>query len=237
VGFTDLHCHLLWGVDDGAKTPDDSLQMARTLVSLGYSDVAPSPHARPEFATAAQAEARRQEVTELFAKNGISLNLYPGAENYLDEEFLARVEKRNSRPIGSGPYALVELPFTARVPALLDMVFKIRLGRCTPLFAHPERCMEFEQKGRAAEVVQAGGLLQLDIGALIGRYGRAAKKTAESLLDASLYAITATDLHSPVGAEEWVPRAHEALRKAVGSAVAETLLSTNPARVLRGEEI
>ena len=49
-GFCDLHCHLLYGLDDGAKTLEDTLEMARALVDLGFSTVAPSPHNRPEYA-------------------------------------------------------------------------------------------------------------------------------------------------------------------------------------------
>src|SRR5262245_42092516 len=61
-GFVDLHCHMLWGLDDGAKTLDDTLEMARALVDLGFKCVAPSPHARPEYAPRALALERLAEV-------------------------------------------------------------------------------------------------------------------------------------------------------------------------------
>lgn len=237
MAYTDLHCHLLWGLDDGAKTPEESVEMAQALVALGFADVAPSPHARPELAPAAQAVARRAEVQGLLEERGIPLRLHAGAENYLDDRFLVEVAARSTRPISTGPYVLIELPFAGSVPALPEMIFRIRLASFIPLFAHPERCAEFQRKGRASEAVHGGACLQLDVGALIGRYGREAKRTAEALLADGMYAVAATDLHSPVGASDWLARAIQALREAVGEAAAARLLGENPARILRGEEI
>lgn len=97
--------------------------------------------------------------------------------------------------------------------------------------------MEFERKGRAEEAVRTGATLQLDLGSLIGRYGRGARKVAERLLGEGLYGIAATDLHGPVGAERWISESMEALRKSAGDPALERLLSTNPARILRGEEL
>ena len=71
----DLHCHLLWGIDDGARTPDDSLEMARLLVGLGFRHVACSPHARPEFASndAELCRCRLNEARALLAEDLLSL--------------------------------------------------------------------------------------------------------------------------------------------------------------------
>ena len=110
----------------------------------------------------------------------------------------------------------------------------MKLKGVTPLIAHPERCFEFEKKGRAAELVQAGALLQLDVGALVGRYGKAAEKLARGFLDEGLYAVAATDLHAPVNAERWVGDSLAALRKAVGAAAFEALTAIRPSALLRG---
>jgi protein-tyrosine phosphatase len=133
---------------------------------------------------------------------------------------------------------LVEAPFQSPLPSLLDLVFRLKLKGLTPLFAHPERCLEFtEHADRGAEAVAAGAALQLDLGALIGRYGRTAQRTAERLMDGGLYAVAATDLHGPVGAASWIERALQALRRKVGEASAGDLLRDGPGRVLRGEEL
>ncbi len=238
TGYCDLHCHLLYGLDDGAKTPEDTLEMARALVDLGFSDVAPSPHARGEYpgATAQAALARLEEVRALFAAQGVPLALHPNAENFfLEEDFLPSVGTPRLRGLGAGACVLVEAPYTSPLPALSEIIFRMKLKGITPLIAHPERCLEFERKGRAAEVVNAGAYLQLDIGALIGRYGPAARKLSRGFLSQGLYAVGATDLHAPVGAREWVGRSLAELRSQAGEAALEALMGAQPRALLRGE--
>jgi protein-tyrosine phosphatase len=234
-GRVDLHCHLLPGVDDGARTEADALEMARALVDLGFTTVAPSPHARPEYAPVEVVDTRRRELEAALARERIPLTLARNAENVLDADFLSRLGTPEARLLGEGGrYVLVELPYTAPVPALLDILFRIRLKGVTPLIAHPERCLEFERKGRAADAVRAGALLQLDIGALIGRYGSTARKLAGSLLEAGLYAVAATDLHAPVGARDWVGRSLAELEGRAGERAVQQLLADHPRRLLEG---
>lgn len=232
----DLHLHLLPGVDDGCKTMDETLEMARVLVKLGYASAAPSPHHRPEYAPRDVALARLDEVRAEFQRAGIALSLEPNAENFfLDEALLASLPTPESRRVGpKGTFLLVEAPYTAPLPQLPDVIFRMKLKGVTPLIAHPERCYEFEKKGRAAEAVRSGAALQLDVGALIGRYGKTAQKLARSFVDEGLYAISATDLHSPLGAEKWVSESLNALEKLVGAAAFKLLTETNPRRILDG---
>jgi protein-tyrosine phosphatase len=213
---------------------------ARLLASLGFSDAAPSPHAVPGLPSndAAVCAARRGELAALLAAEQIPLQLHQNAENKLDETFLARLDVPARRGIGETQrWALVELPFRGAVPALPELVFRLRRREVLPLFAHPERCQEFERPGQAAEVVRLGGALQLNVGALVGLYGAAARRLAEQFLDEGLYAVAATDLHRPDGADEWVPEAMELLEKRGGDGSLERLFAINPRRVLAGEEV
>jgi protein-tyrosine phosphatase len=238
-GLCDLHCHLLPGVDDGARTLEDAVEMARALVDLGFTTAAPSPHARPEYPSFSRelVEARRAELREALERAGVKLALGVNAENYLDEAFVRGLGTPEARLLGAGKYVLVELPYTSPVPALTDILFRIRLKGVTPVLAHPERCLEFERKGRAAEAVQAGALLQLDVGALTGRYGGTARKLARTFLEDGLYAVGATDLHGPVGAREWVGKALEELRSRGGERTFIRLMATSPGRLLAGEPL
>jgi protein-tyrosine phosphatase len=105
------------------------------------------------------------------------------------------------------------------------------------VIAHPERGLEFERKGRAAEAVRCGALLQLDVGALTGRYGGTAKKLARAFLQEGLYALGATDLHAPVGARDWVGKALAELRARAGEQAFDRLMRGTPARLLMGESL
>jgi protein-tyrosine phosphatase len=240
MGFVDLHSHLLWAIDDGCETPGETLAAARLLVALGFTDVAASPHAVAGLPSGdpAVSEARRVEAQALLVAEGIPLTLHRSAENRLDADFLARAEGAGRRGIGATQrWTLVEVPFDGAVPKLPDLVFLLRRKGVLPLFAHPERCLEFERPGRAEEVVRLGGALQLNVGALAGVYGKGPRRAAERLLDAGLYAVAATDLHRPDGADEWLDEALTALEKRAGTETFERLLSTNPRRILEGQEL
>jgi protein-tyrosine phosphatase len=236
MSYSDLHCHLLWGIDDGAKTPEETLAMGRALVKLGFGAVAPSPHARPEYPDATAVDARRAEVSALFAREGVQLQLHPGAEHLFDESFFERAPKRE-RSINSTRYVLVEAPYVGTIPGFAELIFKLRTKGVTPVIAHPERCAQFEVKGQAAEAARVGAALQLDIGALIGRYGKVARKLALQFLEQGLYSIGATDLHSPTGAEDWVGRSIEEVRREAGKDGLLRLLDTNPNIILAGDEL
>jgi protein-tyrosine phosphatase len=241
MGFVDLHDHLLWGIDDGCETPEQTILAARILVSLGWSELACSPHAEASLPSgdAALCDARRAEAAELFAREGIALTLHRNAENKLDDLFLARADDPVARRgVGaSGRWVLVETPFSSSLPALPDLVFLLRRKGILPLFAHPERCLEFERPGRAEEVVRLGGALQLNVGALGGVYGRTARKLAERFLGEGLYAVAATDLHHPESAERWLAESLAALEKRAGAEVLQRLCADNPRRVVAGEEL
>ncbi len=240
MGLVDLHSHILWGIDDGCETPAETLDAARLLVALGFSDVAPSPHAVLGLPSGdpARAAARLADAQALLLEKGIRLGLHRNAENRLDEDFLARADGDGRRGIGeSQRWVLMEVPFDGAVPALPDLVFRLRRKGVLPLFAHPERCLEFERPGRAEEVVRLGGALQLNVGALAGVYGKGPRRTAERILEAGLYAVAATDLHRADGAHEWLDEALAVLEKRAGEDGLERLMSGNPRRILAGEEL
>jgi protein-tyrosine phosphatase len=179
------------------------------------------------------------EAQALLDGEGIPLRLHGGAaENPLDGDYLGRLSVEARRGLGAtGRWALVELPFRGSVPAMPDLLFHLARRSVRPLLAHPERCAEFDRAGRAAEAVRLGAALQLNLGALAGIYGRHVRKQAEAFLSERLYAVAATDLHHPEGAEEWLPEALDLLEKRVGGAEVERLCADNPRRVLAGEEV
>jgi len=240
MGLVDIHSHLLWGLDDGCRTPAETLEAARALVALGYSDAVPTPHAQARYASgeALAALARLGDARAMLAAHGVPLRLHPGAEHPLDDRYLGSLEAGQRRGLGdAGRYALVELPFGGEVPDLADRIVRLRVRGVRPILAHPERCLEFERSGRAAEAVALGAALQLNLGSLTGRHGPLAQDVAGELLDAGLYAVAGTDLHGPLAAGDWIDEALTALESQVGAAALRLLCEANPQRVLSGEAL
>ena len=94
MGYVDIHCHLLWGIDDGCRGPEEALESARVLVDLGFGEAAPSPHARADFPSqdGALCRTRLAELRDLLAREGVPLRLHPNAENFLDDAVLRSLD-------------------------------------------------------------------------------------------------------------------------------------------------
>ncbi len=229
----DLHCHLLWGIDDGPRNEEETLEMARLLVRHGFGEVAVSPHADPRFPSSDTALCRRrlEEARALLEAHGIPLVLHANAENLLDAELPGKLEKEPRR-IGQSRYVLAEAPYLNRVARLPEIVFRLQVAGHRLVVAHPERCREFEKIERAREIVRAGAHLQLDLGSIVGRHGRSAKKLARVFLEEGLYALAATDLHSPKDGA-WLGEAIAELEDRAGKEGAERLLVHHPRAILR----
>lgn len=238
MGRVDLHCHLLWATDDGAADAEESLALCSALAGAGFSDAAPSPHAWPELPDMARNQARRAELQALLDARGVPLRLHPGAENRLDGELLERVARGDARPIGGGPWVLVEAPHRVPLANLEELCFRLQVAGLLPLLAHPERCRSFfDDKALARRLVESGCALQIEVGSLAGVYGRDARKLAATLLDKGLAAVAATDVHHLASATRILGEGLEALEAEVGAAGLARLLEENPRRILAGERL
>jgi protein-tyrosine phosphatase len=220
----DYHCHLLPGLDDGARHLDDSLAMAQCLVAAGFAVVHCTPHAiRGVYETAP--ETVREAVAALQAeldRAAIPLKLKPGMEYYLDEYFPQAIE--TPVPLGDSTLLLVEAPPNAHPLMVQENIFHAVRQGFTPLFAHPERVPFLAPVGvkrgpltrlRAAltrnrrpqetttgnarldMLRQQGCLFQGNIGSFAGYYGREIRKTAQLFQRAGLYDFYGSDGHRP----------------------------------------
>jgi len=233
--FTDLHCHLLPGIDDGPAALEQAVSLARMLARHGFEAAVATPHAMPAYPGPEVVEQRAVELKERLAEEGVALTLMIGAENPLDAELLEREQAGKGRHLNGTAYTLIELPFNSVVPQLPDLLFRLRRLGVRPVIAHPERSPEFEDAKRAAEAVRLGALMQLDVGSLAGRYGRGPRKLARAFLEAGTYDVAASDVHAESD-ERWLAEALTELEKLAGRAGLERLLVENPGRIVRGEE-
>ena len=237
MGFVDLHVHLLPSIDDGPRTLDESLELARGLVFLGFSGAAPSPHNRVEYVSNSRDLRlyKLEELREYLAKHSVALELHVNAENaFIDDSFIAWAEGDDDALscIGESDYVLIETPFSQPFPKLTQAIARMQSRGLVPLLAHPERCAVLQDEERLGEALEAGAELQLDLGALIGIYGTVAKKWALDILERKLYSVAATDLHHPRGVKTYGLASIEALREAVGEAEQKRLLSDKPREIL-----
>lgn len=195
----DLHSHLIPGIDDGAKTMDDSLAMLRQFETLGFKKVITTPHIvtggydnTPEIITKG-----RDKVREAIKANGIDIDFHAAAEYYADESMLPKIEKRDILTIGDR-YVLIEFSFLSKTSVLAEIMYKLQVAGYKVILAHPERYpyMYSNDLKEYHALRDKNIYLQLNILSLQGKYGKEAQNIAQKMVDANLISFAATDLHN-----------------------------------------
>ena len=193
----DLHSHLIPGIDDGAQTVEDSLNLIRKMQDLGFQKLITTPHVMADYYrnTPEIINAGLAELRQALADNEIEIEIEAAAEYYLDETFESKLEKDNVLTLGEG-FLLFELSFVNYPQSFFDIVEKIKAKGYKPVLAHPERYPYFTAAIENYErIKEAGCYLQLNTTSLTGFYGRPTQKTAEELIDKYLIDFIGSDLH------------------------------------------
>ncbi|MDP6402788.1 MAG: tyrosine protein phosphatase [SAR202 cluster bacterium] len=198
----DLHAHILPGVDDGPKTAQDTLEMARVAVEDGTQVLLATPHRKDITEDSSVEYVRRliDEISGLFQAEGIELTLLLGMENHLDLDLPEAISDGRALSMNGSRYILVELPFFGRPNYLEDALFKIQVQGFTPVLAHPERIEAFQQDhDLLARFVQNGMLSQITGDSILGHFGKDVRRFTRTLLRGGLVHIIASDTHFATG--------------------------------------
>lgn len=234
----DLHCHLHFGVDDGPKNEADALALARALVDAGVTTVATTSHVRPDKGwrnTAAKQKELHERLDALLDAHAIPLVRVRAAEHYLDDELMGPDLEARVVPYGTSRTLLVELPYQGAPPDLLGLLFQLRQKGYFILLAHLERYpYVVENEALLDRIVNAGHLIQVNLGSLAGAYTRGHKKAAERLVDQGLASVASSDCHTREDVKTYLEDGKKALLKRVGKQGLERLLIENPKKILDG---
>ncbi len=239
--MVDLHSHFLYGIDDGAKTFDTSLEMLIQAESVGITKLLATPHVNAH--TTADVEKQIATIFEalyrLTKENCIAVDIKLSAEvNVISSPVLWW-----ERPwvlIGEKhKYILIETPFLRLPMDFSDILFQIRLKKITPVLAHPERNVDLQKDpSPLLEWINQGCLVQADAGSIIGQFGKKCQRFAERLLKAGAVHLVGSDAHDPRG------RNYRALQTACqkveldfDATYAQALFNRIPARIWDGKKV
>ena len=193
----DMHSHFVPGIDDGAKTVEDSLTLLRAMKEMGYKTIITTPHIMVDFyPNTTQIIQNGLEVLKQAAgENGIDLSIKAAAEYYIDEYFVNLIDSEPLLTIYKNE-VLVEFSMIYETPLLNTTLFKMQTVGYKPIIAHPERYMFFHKdKDKYRELRDRGCLLQLNLLALTGYYGKNIMDIAVWLLENRMYDYCGSDMH------------------------------------------
>jgi tyrosine-protein phosphatase YwqE len=193
-GFTDWHCHILPGVDDGVQTLNESLKILSLYETLGVKSVWLTPHIMEDIPNTTA--GLRERFAELRGTYSGSIELHLAAENMLDNLFEERLAQNDLLPLGEkGDHLLVETSFLNPPMDLYGTLERIRTKGYHPVLAHPERYLYMDE-GDYQRLKTMNVKSQLNLFSLVGTYGTAIQKKAERLLKNGMYDLTGSDLHN-----------------------------------------
>ncbi len=137
----DAHCHILPGIDDGARDKKTSIAIANLLLELGVRKVVATPHVISDiYPNSSERIVEAVEaLRDLFREVDLPLEIIPGAEYYVEKELLQRIERGDLLSWGEERYVLFESPAERESMILEEVVFNLKSAGYTPLLAHPER--------------------------------------------------------------------------------------------------
>ncbi len=237
--FVDLHCHWVEGIDDGARTLDETVSLLTGLGSIGFGHVVATPHMRPGMFDNDSAKIRAAFESTKAALGETALpELSLGCEHYFDSVVLERIEEGTALPYeaSSGPRRAILVEFLDLEPTAIVERFVFRLGALgyLPVIAHPERYRAvWAEPERAQRLGKLGAALLLDIAALEGKYGQRARTTAEWLLEHEAYDAACSDSHRPSDIEI-VGRSMDVVGRRYGAGELDFLFDTGPRSILGG---
>jgi len=193
----DVHSHFIPGIDDGAKTMEDSVALIREFHNLGYKKIITTPHIladgypnTPEIILGGLEKVRVALKTE-----GIPIQIDAAAEYYIDFDFGRKVEQEKLLTFGKN-YLLFEVSYVNPPDNLENIIFKLITGGYKPVLAHPERYPFWSRNFEKFEQLKEKGvLLQLNINSLTGYYSHETRKTAEQLIERNMIDFLGSDCH------------------------------------------
>lgn len=196
--WTEIHCHLLPGIDDGAPDVGTSVLLVRSLIGLGCNHIIATPHIigdmyRNNLETiSASAEKLKAELI----RNDISIKIDFAAEYMMDDYFMNLLKTNTPLLSYNNNHILTEFSYATPPSHVEDISFEIQMKGFKPILAHPERYSYYhnnlDQYDRFKEL---GFLFQINLLSLIGYYGKGVKKVADYLLKNNMVDFAGSDTH------------------------------------------
>jgi len=235
-GFVDLHCHFVPGIDDGARTEAESIELLEALAEAGFSHVVATPHMRPGMF-----DNDKERLTQAFERIGKVVSATANmprvslaSEHYFDDVVFRRLLDGEALPYPGGRAVLLEFYEVDFLPSVAESLFDLRRRRLTPVIAHPERyrCL-WKSHERLTALVDAGAVALLDTGALVGKYGKEPEKCARRMLEDGIYHAACSDAHRVADVDDVID-GMRFVRKRYGPDEVDFLFRQGPEEILAG---
>ena len=191
---TDIHSHILPGIDDGSPDVATSVRFVKALTELGFEQLIATPHILKELYpnTPDSITKAKQDLQTALNLVNISTKLSAGAEYMIDQD----IDLNEDLCTLDQKHLLIEMSYLSESPNISQTIFDIEIMGLRPILAHPERyTFYFKDRTRLKRFKEKGCLFQLNLLSVLGYYGKEVKQIADLLLKERMYDLAGTDLH------------------------------------------
>lgn len=197
--MTDIHSHIIFDVDDGSKSIEESIELLRQMKEVGFDNVIITPHYIANTGYDATNDIKLEKLEILrneVKKEKIDINLYLGNEIYISNHILEDIKDGNIYTLNNSKYLLFELPFHNQILNLEDTIYELKISGFTPILAHPERYDYFQDNYRLVDKLKEEGLLfQCNFASITGFYNKRSQKLMKYMLKKGYVDYLGTDIH------------------------------------------
>ncbi len=232
--MVDIHSHILAGLDDGAKTLEDSVAMLKLAAASGTTDIVATPHSDMHYAF--QPELIETKIAELQGLVGDAIRIHRGCDFHLHFDNIQDcLAHPNKYTINHKNYLLVEFSDQLIAPTTSEIFDRLGRVGITPVITHPERNPLLSKKMELLKLwVNAGCLIQVTAQSFLGRFGKSAAVAAEALMGHGMVHFIASDGHDPEYRPPILRDAYQQVERSYGAEVAQSLFTDNPKATLTG---
>jgi tyrosine-protein phosphatase YwqE len=196
---TDLHSHLLPGLDDGVQSFEEMEEIVLRFQKLGYTKLITTPHVMSDFYrnTSEVILKKRDEVNTWLANKNINIPIEAAAEYYLDEDLLKKAEEHFPLLTMGDKYLLFETNFLTEPFQLREFIFSVTSQGYKPILAHPERYIYLQDNFEKVEdLLNRGIYFQINLSSISGYYSKGAQRLAHKLIDKGWVHFIGSDCHN-----------------------------------------
>lgn len=189
----DIHNHILYGIDDGSTSIEESIEILNLLEKGGVKEIVLTPH----YIVGTNYKVDNKEKKKLLdtLKDKTNIKLYIGNEVFLDNGIVKLIKEDKISTINNSKYILVELSLRNKMHYDHEMLYELRKNGYVPIIAHPERYLYYSIE-ELKTFLEEGCLFQGNITSLSLKYGKVAKKRLIEMIKNNMICVLGTDVHS-----------------------------------------
>ena len=238
----DIHTHVMYGVDDGCKTLEESIETIHKLKEKGFNKIVLTPHyikGADYCSNKRQNQKIMVKLKNILKSRDIDIELFLGNEIYFSYDIFKLILNKEISSINNTQYLLIELPLYNEINGLVDYLYELKINGYVPIIAHPERYRYFQENYKKLDILRDNGVLfQCNFGSIVNCYGKEAKKLIKYMLKNDYVTFLSSDIHSTNSSLfKYFDSATKKIKRIIGEEKFVKITHCNALKMLQNEQI